>query len=261
MEIRTTVDIDGVMQTLDARLRRQVPYAVMLTLNRTGQEIAEATRNRIYQRGFRLRNAASYQFIRAAVPDPSGPYLATKTNLRVIIGIDSVIDALGKSARYAVLPMLEEGGTRIATRGLAGGKLPPGLPVPVRANPNEIIDRKLYPGNLGLQEVRSIAGGFEYKRGGASSRRRNRKEARGLANRSAFKGRFRTFIATSKAGTPLIVQREGKGARNTRLLFTMRPRTNAPARHFFYPTARQVIETRMPINFEGFLALAIRTAR
>lgn len=260
IELRTNIDVEKVMAALDDRLKRQVPYALALALNRTAQEVAAAARDNV-RRGFRLRAPGALRFIRAAIPDPRGPYLATKQRPRVIMSVESAVENLGKSARYAILPMAEAGGVRVATRGLAGGKLPPGLPVPVRSHPNEVIPRKLYPGALGLQEVRAVHGGLEYKRGGASSRRRNRKEARGLAMRSAFKGRHRTFIARSKAGTPLIVQRLGKGKRNTRLLFTMRARTKVPARHFFFPTAREIIGTRMPINFEGYLALAIRTAR
>lgn len=261
MDIVAKVNVDPVLDALTARLQRQVPYALMLALNRTATEIVDATRNRIYARGFRLRTADSYRFIRAAVPYPAGPQLASKTNLRVLVGIEDLIQNLGKSARYAVLPLLEEGGIRVGTRALAGGQLPPSLPVPVRTSPNEVIPKALYPGNLGLQQVRGVGGGLEYQRGGRSSRRRHRNEAGTFSQRAAFRGRRRTFIATSKAGTPLIVQRVGPGPRNTRLLFTMRRTTTVPARHFFYPTARSVINQRVPVNFEGFLALAIRTAR
>jgi len=250
--IEIKVNTDELIDKLSDYGKRQVPFAMANALNRTGEDIALATRQRIYQRGFTIRSSKSAAFIAAAIPKPMGTNRATKQRLRVLAWVN---DALGKSSRYAVLPQMEEGATHVGTMALGGGRIPPSVAVPFRATLGQgLIPRSMYPKALGLQERRAIAGGTYYSGRGKKSRRQGR-------GRGSLQGQQRTFIVERASGSPLVVQRTGRGDRATRVLFTLKRSVPIPARRFYFPTATATAQRQMPSNLAGFLDQALRTAR
>src|SRR5690349_23369073 len=226
--IELKLDVDKIVDGLSDLGKRQLPFALANALNRTAEEAAAAVRTRIFSRDFRIRSSQAASFLAAAAADPQGPNRATKNRLRVFLWVN---EALGKNSRFSILPNLEEGGQRVGTRSLGSGRIPPSVAVPIRSSLGQgPIPRGLYPAALGLQERRAIEGGFYYAGRGKKSRRKR-------GGLGALHGSQRTFIVMRGGKDPLVVQRTGKGRRDTRALFVLKRSVPLPARHFFFPIA------------------------
>jgi hypothetical protein len=231
-------DVDPLVKELADTRQRQMPYAVMMTLNRTAEEAQEAIRQRIFQRGFTVRSAITARFLANSIKFSRGDR-ATKTSAVARLRIEPPGKGGGRSG---LLGFLEEGGVRFSQFAIGNGATfgPGSVAVPVRRTPTEQIPRNLYPSQTGLQERRSIEGGSTAGR---------------------LKGKRGTFAVRTKAGEGIILQRTGPGKRDTRVLFVIKPRVRVEGRHFFFPTFERTVLARFEVNLLAFMGHAMRTAR
>lgn len=236
--VSITFDVDALTKELQDSVKRQIPFAMMMTLNRTAEEMQERIRQRIYQRGFTVRSAASARYLSNSIRIRRSDR-ATKTSPSARVRIEPQGNGGG---RAGLLGFLEVGGPRSSQFAVGSGATfgPGSVVVPQRSSPMEMIPRALYPSMTGLQERRAIDGSL---------------------SKGSLKGKRRTFAVRTKPGQGLILQRTGKGKRDTRVLFVVKPRVQVEGRQFFFSTAERTARERFEINFAGFMALAIRTAR
>lgn len=233
-----TFDVNALTRELQDTAKRQVPFAMALTLNRTVEEMQERIRQRIFQRGFTIRSAAGARFLTNSIKIRRDDR-ATKTNPVARVRIESP----GKEGRRAgLLGFFEGGGVRFSQYAIGSGTVfgPSSVAVPLRSPDSQVMPRNLYPSQTGLQERRTIEGGL---------------------SKATLKGKRRTFAIRTGPQQGLILQRTGKGQRDVRVLFAIKPRVQVEGRHFFFPTAERTARERLEINFAGFMALAMRTAR
>lgn len=235
---RFTFDIEPLVRELDETLRRQMPYAAMMALNRTTEEAQQAIRQRVFQRGFTVRSSRSAQFLANSIKFSRGDR-ATKVKLETTLRVEPPGKGGGRSG---LLGFLEGGGVRFSQFSIGSGAVfgPGSVAVPIRRTPTEQIPRGLYPSKTGLQETRGIDGRL---------------------TRGRLRGKRRTFAIRTKAGEGLVLQRTGPGQRDTRALFVIKPRVQVEGRHFFYPTFERIALTRFDVNMQAFMLQAIRTAR
>jgi hypothetical protein len=258
-QVAITFDVEPLTRELaDTRLR-QMPYAVMMTLNRTAEEAQEAIRQRIFQRGFTVRSAVSARFLANSIKFSRGDR-ATKTSAVARLTIEPPGKGGGRSG---LLGFLEEGGVRFSQFAIGSGATfgPGSVAIPQRDGPMQQMPRNLYPSQTGLQERRSIEGGL---------------------TAGSLKGGRRTFAIRTKAGEGLILQRTGSKQKrakhnrivggnrmglwhgdreNTRVLFVIKPRVRVEGRHFFFPTFERTVLARLEVNLLAFMGHALRTAR
>lgn len=233
-----TFDVNALTAELQDSVKRQIPFAMALTLNRTVEEMQERARQRLFQRGFTIRTAASARFLTNSIKIRRDDR-ATKTNPVARVRIESPGRGGG---RAGLLGFLEQGGVRFSQFAIGSGIAfgPSSVAVPLRTPDSQVMPRNLYPSQTGLQERRAIDGSF---------------------TKGSLKGKRRTFAIRTKPGQGLILQRTGKGQRDTRVLFAIKPRVRVEGRNFFFPTVERTARERLEINFAGFMALAVRTAR
>lgn len=230
--------------------QRQMPYATMLALNWTAEDAQAAVVARIRQRGFTIRSAQSDQWLTNQVKFMRSDR-ATKRTPSALVKVDATG---GGSARSALLPMLEGGFLRRSSHIIGAGSIFPvgSIAIPNRGrSPLKQIDRSLYPTMLGIQERTPI--------GRMSSDGKTR--VNGRLQKAGLKGKRRTFVVRTGAGTGQVRQRIGSDKRATILLFRIRPPKVVPARHFFFETAQAIGEQRFLINLRRGFDEAMRTAR
>lgn len=237
-QTQITFDVDPLVKELADTRQRQMPYAVMMTLNRTAEEAQEAIRQRIFQRGFIIRSTLTRIFLTNSIKFSRGDR-ATKTSAVARLRIEPP----GKGGgRAGLLGFLEEGGVRFSQFAIGSGEVfgPGSVTVPFRRTPHEQIPRNLYPSQTGLQERRSIAGKFTHGR---------------------LRGKRGTFAVRTRPGEGLVLQRTGPAQRDTRVLFVIKPRVSVEGRHFFFPTFERTVMARFEVNLLAFMGHAMRTAR
>lgn len=249
MIVTTTLDVKAFSLYMTDVERRQLPYAVMLALNYTAEDVQEAVRNRIRRRGFTIRSAVSDQWLTNQVYFGRGNR-ATKTRLIAQVDVGRKV-----GARAGLLAMLEEGFLRRSNRIVGSDKVFPvgSIAIPNRGrSPLTQIDRSLYPSMLGIQE-RMGPDGFQKVWVGKGKRRKQQF--------AGLKGRRRTFVVRTGPGTGQVRQRIGSDKRATILLFRIRPPKPVGGRHFFFSTAQETAEKRFLVNLRKGFAEAMATAR
>lgn len=254
---RVSFDIDALTRDFTALEKRQVPFALALTLNATALDAQDAARVRMYAR-LTVRQASTRSlFERAIVFNRDGRADSRTGKLSAEVRIVGQPGFAGTSAVMArigaILIRQEIGGVRDGTamvrRGqqfqLAGNLIPfEGLRTASRSVP-----RQVYPVNIGLSPKSAIAGGEEF----ASSYRGGKKK-RG----TGFKKGTKFYFATEKA----IFVREQLGKRSeVDALWWFQKRITLEPRLGFGSTFERVSAQRMPLNWVRSLDRALSTAR
>lgn len=238
MNVEVRFNVDPLILELEDTRRRQLPFARALAINRTIEEAQVAIRQRMFQRGFTVRSAASARWLANSIKIRRDDR-ATKDNPVGRVRIESP----GKGGgRAGLLGFLEEGGTRFSQAAIGAGFVfgASSVAIPQRRSPSEQMPRSLYPTMVGLQERRRIEGGL---------------------SKVQLKGKRRVFAIRTGFREGLILQRTGSGPRDTRVLFLIRPQIRVTGRQFFFPTAERVFRERFDVNLAGFMVHAMRTAR
>lgn len=237
-QVSMTFDVDPLTKELADTRQRQMPFAVMMTLNRTAEEAQEAIRQRMFQRGFTVRSAISARFLSNSIKFSRGDR-ATKTSAVARLRIEPPGQGAG---RAGLLGFLEQGGVRFSQFAIGSGAVfgPGSVAIPIRRTPMEQIPRNLYPSQTGLQERRAIDGGL---------------------SKGQLRGKRSTFAIRTKPGEGLVLQRVGPGRRDNRVLFVIKPRVRVEGRNFFFPTFERTVMARFEVNLLAFMGHAMRTAR
>jgi hypothetical protein len=227
--------------------QKQAPFAMRLALRRTAEEARDAVRNRVYQRGFKIRSASFARMLSRAIVIEQ-PRASTGASSRYVQRI-VVNSNVGKGR--SLMPWLEAGGTRSSRRNI--GPFANAVAVPLRSGPMGVVPRNLYPSATGI-------GGTTFtipQRPAKGVHRGARGQIIGSVGWSGrVKGKRRTFMIES-AGGGMIFQRVGKADNALRALFTVRMQVQVPGRFFFFKTAERVISERLVTNFRGALQAAL----
>lgn len=231
---------------------KQARYALMLSLNRTAEDLRAAQREGVEQR-FIVRER---RFIMGMVRRLAGDR-ATKEQLRARVRIQGPESAVQGPVKGALLTAHEQGGTftpvqmgeQLWARNLSAYFWVPTKEL--RHNPRMKIPRRMYPSMLGLTD-----------RVGIENAVREAKRHTTRTGAVQVKGKRRTFMMVSRAGKVFgIYQRFGKHRDDTQKIWypartkTLRPRLR------FTDTSRRTYETRLPVHFRGAFEHALRTAR
>jgi hypothetical protein len=197
---------------------------IPFAMMKTINETAEdfqAEQQELVARKFTLRRPT---FIMNTVKINRGDF-ATKDNLRAIVRIDPDRDVLSK---------FEDQGQK--TPMFAGHAL--AIPIEAKRSKQDIVQNSMRPRALQLTQV--ITAGSQ-------------KIAKGLK---------RTFLIQRADGSGGIYQRQGSGIGSTiHMLFSLKTKVPLPRTLAFVETAKRVCGERMPINWEKWIAQALRTAR
>lgn len=245
-------NIPQIIEEFGAMQRKQVPFALRLSLARTAEEARDAARQRVFQRGFTMRSRSFATMIANSIviERPAASEADPRRRYRFQVITDS---RLGKGKR-SLMPWLEEGGLRTSPRML--GPLGRAVAIPVRNSPMDVVDRKLYPSATGI-------GGTNFtipQRPSKGVQRGSRGQIVGSVGVSGrMKGKRRTFLVMKPGvqGTGTVFQRTGSGPRDIRALFLMRPHARVAGRNFFFPSVERVVRDRFLINFQGALQAAL----
>jgi hypothetical protein len=238
------------------RLGKQANYALALTINRTLDEAQVAVRTGIRSR-FTIRGRAA-GFVDRLVKRRREDF----ANKRNLLGRLRIEGPEGDLARAKILTRHQEGGER-TTNGI-GGTIDPVARIGnfffiptdhIRFPFSATVPRKFFPAYLGLQPMRSIAGGSTIKSHTTRS------------GKVQLKGKQRTFVLFSPNGRPWGIYQRGEGTKgktrgyDIRLIWRFDKRITLKPRLQFYETARSVFQDRAAANFSTQFAMALRTAK
>ena len=250
-ELRVQVDATAVVGFLGA-LSRQMPFAISVALNRTGDDGNAALRAAIPQH-FHVRDKRVPAFVAPLfIPKPNR---ATKTNLAVLL------DTEGKGL---LLAPFEEGVPKVA------GSPDQPIAVPttaLRTTPTTAIARRMYPKNLGLTARKDASGLLYFSLGKGSLGRRlspKRVTRRGAVQ---VKGKLRTFILDPRYARNIrlgqwgIYQRFGPGKHDIRMLWHLTEEVHRPRVLFFLETVDRTTAERWTPNMLGAFEYAVATAK
>lgn len=234
--ISITLDPRPLIAGLTDLQHNQLPYGLALGLNRTAEEVQQAIKDRILQRGFHIRSANSARFLTNQIKFYR-PDRASKTKLEATIRLDP---STTKQARSSLLTFLEKGGIRTSRVVVPGASLGATVAVPDRANLGQNIPRAMFPAKLGLRPQAKL-------------------DWVGVRH-TEIQGRHHTYVA-GKGTRTYVFQRTGDKPRDSRLLFSLKPSVSVPGREFFDSTATRVGSQRIALNCAAFVAHAIATGR
>lgn len=245
------------IESLDDVATKHVPFAAAVTFNRTGEEVIAKARVEM-PKTFTVR---SPDFV---LPPQQLPASARATKKRLLmevaLGYPDVLPRSIGARREKIFRKFEYGGDKEA-RDL---NFPIAIPSKeLRPTKQAAIPKALYPVNLRLvprkQPDNSILPGL--RRGkvrtidGATVTKRQRKEL-------GLEGIGGTFTLLDENGKPIgVFQRTGLGRKDLRALWWFAPRIRIPRVLNFVEMANTVIEDRLLVNWEGAMALALRTAK
>lgn len=233
--IACTFNADQFAADLDDRSRRQIPYATMLTLNRTLVLMRDASRAQA-RRVTRPASAAGARFVdlNFTLDRPGGPMWARKDRLRITFGLG---DHMGKQRRYTMLHLLEDGAPRTPGAGERYAGVGPAVAVPLIPKP---VPRELLPASLGLRDTRR---GYGSMKGSA-------------------RGSQRSFIVTAN-GESIVLQRiaAGRARSSKRALYVLKPAVSVPRRPFFMEPMQKAYDAHVRTQWEQAWTEAMATAR
>ena len=230
---KVTADTEPMSRYLERLVRDQFPFALSLGLNLMGKDFVVQEKLGIEMR-FTIRRPA---FIRPSVQMTPGK----KSNPDVRVFINPDRDILAK---------FELGGRKLAAP--FGGRVVQGsIAIPQYLNATDqtgVVRQSLLPSNLGLASARRLS-----KTSGATE-----------LTRAGMRGKRRTFVIAPGRSLGLpdggIFQRIGRGRRDLRLLFVLKPSVPIPPRLEFEKTGKQVAQDRWPVHMEVALQRALDTA-
>lgn len=238
-------DAEALGRDLNEIGKKQLPFALALSLNRTMEESQQAVYDRMFfMAGLSIRSDASGRWLMRQIKFFRGDR-ATKEKLEAVLTVNPGAGAgdaeTGSFRGRSILAFLEEGGQRLGKRPIGNGMtFGPSVAVPLRKSKYDTVPKSLYPVNLGLEPRRRIEGGL---------------------TAGQLRGARRTFAIRTGPNRGMVLQRFGRGQRDTRVLFFIRPSVNVKGRRFIVPTVNRTFTERMPVNFASFFQYAIDTAK
>lgn len=244
------------MQAIEDVHQKHAPYAASISINRTLEEGLSKTREEM-QRSFIVRVPG---FVLPPVQLPRVAR-ATKKNLtaQAALGYGDISqDSIG-DRRERIFRKFQTGGMKVAED--------PSFPIAIptkalRPSPTTLIPRAMYPTNLRLAPRREASGatlpalrrGKVRTLGGEAIGKRARKE-------QGLMGIGGTFVLYGPDGRPIgIFQRTGSGVRDVRMIWAYARSIRIPARLPFFSIMERIIQDRLVVNFDGAMAMAIRTS-
>ena len=255
-------EIEGLaaaIRAVDDAAKRHVPYATSIAINRTLEDVMAGAREQIQHR-MRVR-VPSFTLPPLQLPNAAR---ATKARLQgqAALGYGDVTkDSIG-DRREKLLRKFETGGAKVAK----DPQFPIAIPTDaIRRSFGDLVPRALFPQNLRLAP--KVVGSGEtlpaLRRGkvrtldGGKTSNRARKKA-------GMEGIGGTFTINDENGRPIgVFQRIGRGKsrEDVRMIWKYKQRIRIPDLLDFFQLAEHTIRERLLINWEGALALALRTAR
>jgi hypothetical protein len=238
-------------------LSKQVPYAISVAINRTAEEVLAEGRRQI--KATMIVRAPGFVLPPVQLPR-NWKATATRPIATVKLGDDDGGRQSIGARRRAILDKFEEMGRKTADD--------PDFPIAIptrslRKTPTALVPRAMYPKSLRLAPRMDASGKTILAKrkgkvrgldGGAVGSKKKRMEA-------GLQGIGGTFTM-SRDGKPLgVFQRVGRGRRSIRMIWAYRGSIRIPKKLDMLRRGSEIIETRLPINFEGALAIAISTAR
>lgn len=221
----TSANIAAVIAKFEA-VGRQIPFAASRALNDTAKAFQDEERDDM-AREFRLRRP---DFVLRAIYIAPRDF-ATKDKLNVTIQINPAEDpqrsGVGARGRYDFLNKFEDGGEKVNTIGGQNVAIPTDN---LKRNKNEIIPARLWIRNL-LPDPNEMSD----------------------PNTKAF-----IIKSGPRKG---IYQRYGRGGRNIRLLYSLKPSTPVPASLHFFKNAQTAWDFYFPFFFSKWFKVAVETAR
>ncbi len=204
--------------------QRQIPFAMANAINRTAEEVQQAERDHI-SKAFTIRRPFVLSNVRIARSD-----FATKTRMQATIAIPD----------DSVLTKFEGGGIKSPR---AGGRAI-AVPIDVKRNKSDIITNANRPR------------AFAFVRARSSIKTRN----------AVYMGKGRTFMIQLADGSGWILKRTGRGKKGalfegTSVLYVLRPQVRIPNLLDYYTIGETVAVRRFPLNMQGMLDYALRTAK
>jgi len=234
-----------------AAVLKQIPFAKAVALNRTGEEINAALRQAIPEE-FTLRFTPLLRYV-APLQLPL-PDRATKDRLEMTVRTQ------GKGR---ILNPYEMGRPHT-------GSVSSPVAVPTRAlrfQDRTVIPRRWYPSSLGLVARKDPTGQSFFALGKNAIRNKKtpvHKTARGVTQ---IKGKNRTFVldpALQRGLSPKqagVYIRVGPSRGDIRMIWWYIMQVPRPRILRFKEIAIQTFWRRFPVNFQGALAFALRTAK
>lgn len=247
----------AVVATLTDVQRRQIPFALQLTLNRT----AEARQRRLQDHitsDLTIRNASTKanfrKVVRFAREDRADKNVGKQVATLRILGGDTKATAPLLQRLGGIVLRQDEGGARSSSqlyrsgnRFVAGGFA---LPAPGLRSATKGVARKLYPYALGLTTQANISGGDQF-----NSAYKGGKKKRGKGFKKGTKYHF------VKEGVGIFV-REQVGSRSEYdSVWFFRQRVTLPDRLRIEENFTDGLAQELNDNFGGFLQFALRTAK
>jgi hypothetical protein len=244
---------NGFSQGAEKGIQRQLPFAIMNTINRTLNDIQTSVRKETLAKRFTVA-PQKVRFVENLVKRRSDD-IASKQSL---IGRVRIEGPENDASRSVILARHERGGTSHMVT------YPLFIPTKdIRPNDYALVPKKYYPSALGLSDRRAIDGGFV-----PGSTRGKRRAIPGLAtpvNKLRKAGVGATFILKPKANLKAwgIYQRvgSGKGGDSLKMLWAFRTQIRLKPRLDFYGTSRRVVADRITGHFQQALAQALATAK
>ncbi len=220
--MNVTVDTRAFAAACDDIAKRQLPYAVSLAMNRTGEEARNRMRNQLHL-SFTIRTGQSAKFLEQQIQVTER---SRKDNLALTVA------ARGPGAK--MLARHEKGGVRVAA--------PFFIPTEeLRPSRQSVIPRSKYPKALRLDTRRGIVGSLPALRKGK--------------RRTFIIQSDRTPRASG------IYERFGPRKDEIRALWLFRPRVTLKPRLQFVKTVTDFWSDHFLDNLAGFLGVALKTAR
>lgn len=249
--------LNEAVKALENVAANQVPFAMMVTLNRTIEEVNAAVREHM-AKSFTVRVPS---FVLPPVQLPAS-MRATKKNLRAEAGLgydDGGKNNIGRR-REQIFRKFESGGVKQAKD--------PNFPIAIptaalRSNFSQLVPSAMYPQNLRLSPkvigageiIPGLKRGKVRTLGGATIGKRARKQ-------QGLEGIGGTFTILGVDGKPIgIFQRTGKGKADVRMIWAFEQTIRIPDLLDFFPIAERIVAERLLVNWEGARDLAIRSAK
>lgn len=256
--INIAYNIDQVVAELSAFQRKQVPFALQLSINRTLESRQLLLQDHVDD-NLTIRGNARSKFrgaIRFAREDRADKKADKLTGQLRILGVDTSATAPVYQQIGALILRQDQGGTRTSDqlyRGPHDQELILGgfaIPAPGLRTAAKGVPRKLYPVNLGLTTRTAIAGGNEFSSNYKGGRTKSGKR---------FKKNTKFYFVKKDVG---IFVRQQIGAESEYdAVWFFRRQINLPNRLHLAETFERGLDDELAVNFNGFLQFAIRTAK
>lgn len=252
---RVSVRAQPLIGMIDKVSGEQLPFAAALSLNRGAEEV----QTRLRQEEFLKLTIRNPVFMQNLVKIKSEDR-ATKVNLVSRVRLEG---PEGHERLGGLLARHIDGG--VVMKDTGGYSIDPSYRVSgyqfiptevIRFPKSAIVPRRLYPANLRIVPRKDVVGTMAAK------------VHRTASGKYQLKGKQRTFVLNAPGtDTPLGIFQRGTGApgktnrTDINLIWFFKRSITLKPRYPFFALSQRVFLERWPVNFNGFWAYALKTAR